>query len=80
VFVQLECHAAAGAGAVSVAAELLSADGKGLLPLPNLEIKDGRTRFEIPVRGLGKGTYLLRVRAQVGDQTSEHVIGFRVIP
>jgi VWFA-related protein len=80
VFVQLECYAAAGAGDPSLTAELLSADGKGLLALPDLEIKDGKARFEIPVRGMGKGTYLLRARAKVGDQQVEHVVGFRVIP
>ena len=80
VFIQLECYAAQGAGDLSVTAELLSADGKGLLSLPNLEIKDGKTRFELPVRGLGKGTYLFRARAKVGDQQVEHVVGFRVIP
>ena len=80
VFVQLECWAASGAGEPSVTAELLSAEGKGLLTIPNLELKDARTRFELPVRGLGKGTYLLRARAKVGDQQVEHVVGFRVIP
>jgi VWFA-related protein len=80
VFVQLECYVAPSAGPLSVTAELLSADGKSLLQLPDLEIKDGRTRFEIPVRGLGKGTYLLRARAKAADQQSEHVVGFRVIP
>ncbi len=80
VFVQLECYAAPGAGDLSVTAELLSADGKGLISLPSLEIKDGKTRFELPVRGLGKGTYLFRARAKVGDQQVEHVVGFRVIP
>ncbi len=80
VFIQLECYAAPDAGDLSVTAELLSADGKALLALPNLEIKDGKTRFEMPVRGLGKGTYLFRARAKVGDQQVEHVIGFRVIP
>jgi hypothetical protein len=34
----------------------------------------------MPVRGLGKGTYLLRARAKVGEQQMEHVVGFRVIP
>lgn len=80
VFIQLECYAAPDAGDLSVTAELLSADGKALLALPGLEIKDGKTRFEMPVRGLGKGTYLFRARAKVGDQQVEHVIGFRVIP
>jgi VWFA-related protein len=80
VFIQLECYAAPGAGPLSVTAELLSADGKGLFSLPELEMKEGKTRFEIPVRGLGKGTYLFRARAKVGDQQMEHVVGFRVIP
>jgi hypothetical protein len=80
VFIQLECYAAPGAGPLSVTAELLSADGKGLRSLPDIEMKEGRTRFEVPVRGLGKGTYLFRARAKVGEQQMEHVVGFRVIP
>ena len=80
VFVQLECYVAQGAGDLSITAELLSADGKALLSLPYLESKDGKTRFEIPVHGLGKGTYLLRARAKVGDQQVEHVVGFKITP
>ena len=80
MFIQLECYAAPGAGDLAVTAELLSADGKPLLALPNPEMKDGKTRFEMPVRGLGKGTYLFRARAKVGDQQVEHVVGFRVTP
>jgi hypothetical protein len=80
VFIQLEGYAAPDAGDLAMTAELLSADGKGLRALPNLEIKDGKTRFEIPARGLGKGTYLFRARAKVGDQQVEHVVGFRIIP
>jgi VWFA-related protein len=80
VFIQLECYAAPGAGPLAVTAELLSADGKGLRSLPDIEMKEGKARFEIPVRGLGRGTYLFRARAKVGEQQMEHVVGFRVIP
>ena len=55
-------------------------DGKDLLSLPVPELTAGKCRFELPIRGLGKGTYMLRVRAQLGDQQSEHVTAFRVIP
>ena len=80
MFVQLECYAAPGAGPLSVTVELLSTDGNRLLSLPNPEVNDDRTRFELPVRGLGKGTYLLRVRGEVGDQQTEHVVAFKVTP
>ena len=80
VFVDLECYSSPGAGPVAVAAELLSADGKDLVSLPVPELNGGKRRFELPIRGLGKGTYLFRVRAKLGDEQVEHVTAFRVIP
>jgi VWFA-related protein len=80
VFVDVECYTAAGVEALAMAAELLSADGKGLLSFPITELKGGKARIELPVRGLGKGTYLFRVRAKVGDTLVEHVTAFKVTP
>ena len=80
VLVDVECYSAAPGATAVVVAHLLSADGKELLSLPVPELSAGRARLELPVRGLGKGTYLLRVRAQAGNARSEHVTAFRVIP
>jgi VWFA-related protein len=80
VFVDVECYSASTAGLPTVTAQLLSADGKHLLSLPVPELNVGKTRLELPIRGLGKGTYLLRVRAQVRDAQSEQVTAFRVTP
>jgi VWFA-related protein len=80
VLVDVECYSAAPGATPTVVAHLLSAEGKELLALPVPELKAGRSRLELPIRGLGKGTYLLRIRAQVGDARSEHVTAFKVIP
>ena len=61
-------------------ARLLSADGTPLLLLPVPPLQAGKARLELPVRGLGKGTYLLSVRAEAGGAQSEHVMAFRVTP
>ncbi len=80
VFVDLQVYMAAGTASLGVAAELLSADGKGLLSFPVTALTGGKARMEIPVRALGKGTYLLRVRARVGDAETEDVTAFKVTP
>jgi VWFA-related protein len=79
VFVDLECHTANNASA-EAAAELLGADGKPLLSLSVPELKEGKARLELPIRGLGKGTYLLRIRAHLGANASEQVTAFKVVP
>ncbi len=78
VFVDVECYA--GAAAPVITAQLLSADGKPLLPLPVPPLQAGKARLELPIRGLGKGTYLLRVRAEAGGAQTEDVTAFRVTP
>lgn len=80
VFVDLECYASAAAGEPAVVVQLLSADGKPLLPLPVPPLQAGKARVELPLRGLGKGTYLLRVRAEAGGAKAEHMMAFRVTP
>jgi hypothetical protein len=59
---------------------LLSADGKELLALPVPDLNAGKARLELPLRGLGKGTYMLRIRAQSGDALAEQMVGFKVTP
>ncbi len=80
VFVDVECYTSAAAAAPVLTAQLLSADGRPLLALPVQGLLAGRTRLELPIRGLGKGTYLLRVRAEAGRTRSEQMTAFRVTP
>lgn len=80
VFVDVECYATSPEAPPVVTAQLLSADGKELLALPVPDLNAGKARLELPLRGLGKGTYMLRVRAQSGDARAEQVVGFRVTP
>ncbi|HEX7486413.1 MAG TPA: VWA domain-containing protein [Vicinamibacterales bacterium] len=80
VFVDVECYSTAANASPAITAQLLSADGKELLALPVSELHAGRLRLELPIRGLGKGTYMFRVRARVGDAQSEQVTAFRVTP
>ncbi len=80
VFVDVECYARAAAGTPAVVVELLSADGKPLVVLPTPPLQAGKSRLELPIRGLGKGTYLLRIRAEAGAAKAEQVMAFRVTP
>jgi VWFA-related protein len=80
VFVEVQYYTKPGVEEPSVVADLLSSEGKGMLSFPITELKAGRTRFEMPVRNLGKGTYMLRVRAKSGELQVEDVTAFRVIP
>jgi hypothetical protein len=82
VFVDVECYAAgAGAEAIEMTAQLLSSDGRELAPLAlQPTTADGLTkaRFELPLGSLGRGTYLLRIRAAAGEGTAEQMAGFTV--
>jgi len=80
VFVGVQYYTGPGVAEPSVVAELMSSEGKSMLSFPITELKAGGTRFEIPVRNLGKGTYMLRVRARSGALQVEDVTAFRVIP
>jgi VWFA-related protein len=80
VFVDVECYTGAAAGDPAIAAQLLSADGTPLLSLPLPPLQAGKARLELPIRGLGKGTYLLRVHAEAGGAQSEQVVAFHVTP
>jgi VWFA-related protein len=81
VFVDVECYAAAPNGQVEMAAHLLSSDGRELAPLALQPTTAGgvtKARFEVPLGSLGRGSYLLRVRAAAGEGTAEQMAGFSV--
>jgi VWFA-related protein len=80
VFVDVECYTGAVGATPVLTVQLLSADGKPLLTLPVPPLQAGKARVELPIRGLGKGMYLLRVRAAVGVTQSEQMTAFRVTP
>jgi len=80
VFIETECYTAPGSPEPIVIVELLSAEGKGIMSFPISELPGGKARRELPVRNLGKGTYLLRVRAKAGEAQVEDVTAFKVTP
>lgn len=77
VVVALEWYGANGA-APALDAHLLTKDGRQLaeLPLPNPTADS--LRFELPIGSLGQGTYILRIRAKVGEATAEQLVAFTV--
>jgi VWFA-related protein len=79
VVVSLDCYAPAGAGAPSLDAELLARDGRVLAPLAVPALNAGRIRFELPLTSLGQGTYLVRVRAHLGEAAAEQILGFSIV-
>jgi VWFA-related protein len=80
VFVDAECYTGAVGAMPVLTVQLLSADGKPLLTLPVPPLQAGKARVELPIRGLGKGMYLLRVRAAIGEAQTEQMTAFRVTP
>jgi VWFA-related protein len=80
VFVDVECYTAAPSPAPAATAFLLSADGKPLLDLQLPALANGKSRVEIPVRALGKGTYLVRILARTGAVGAQQVVAFQVEP
>jgi hypothetical protein len=59
--------------------ELLGSEGASLVTLPVPALDAGRARIELPVRSLAQGTYVLRVRATLGDRIVERLEAFRVV-
>jgi VWFA-related protein len=80
VFAEVQVYWAGAPEGLAVAAELLSAEGKSIVSFPISELTGGRSRVELPIRSLGKGTYLFRVRSKLGDAQVEDVTAFKVIP
>jgi VWFA-related protein len=80
VFSEVQCYTAAGGPEPIVVVELLSAEGKNIMSFPVADLPGGKARVELPVRNLGKGTYLLRVRAKAGEAQVEDVTAFKITP
>jgi hypothetical protein len=76
----VQCYTGPGVADPIAVVELLSAEGKGIMSFPVSELPGGKSRLELPIRNLGKGTYLLRVRAKSGEMQVEDVTAFKVIP
>ena len=79
VLVDLAAYTTDG-GAPTVTAELLGSQGAPLVSLPVPALDAGRARIEIPVRSLAQGTYVLRVRAALGERAAERLETFRIVP
>jgi hypothetical protein len=77
VLVALACVAPAGA-TPQLQAHLLSKDGRELAPLPLPDMAGSAIRFELPVGSLGKGTYILRIRARAGNAGAEQHVAFSI--
>jgi len=81
VFVDVECYTRAADSRAELVAHLLSADGRELAPLTLQPATNGdvmKARFEVPIGSLGRGSYLLRVRAAAGEGTAEQMAGFTI--
>ena len=81
VLVDVECYLPEAGLVPQLTAQLLSSDGRELAPLalePARTATGMSARFELPVGSLGRGTYLLRVRAVAGEAKAEQVVGFTV--
>jgi len=79
VFLDVTAYPAAGE-TPAVTVELLGSQGASLVTLPVPALDAGRARVELPVRSLAQGTYVVRVRATLGDQAVERLEAFRVVP
>ncbi len=80
VLVVVDCYTARDGEAPTMEAHLLAKDGRELAALPVPPIDRGRLRFELPIGSLGQGTYLLRVRAHLGQAQAEQVAAIRIVP
>jgi VWFA-related protein len=80
ILVEVDCYRSQPTAEPAVDVALLSAEGQDLAPLTGPTPVQGKLRFELPIRGLGKGTYILRIRAKVGDAQAEQLVTFRVTP
>jgi hypothetical protein len=80
VLVDVECYTGGNGETPTIAAHVMTKDGRELTALPVPDLVNGRARFELPVGSLGQGTYLLRVRAKLGSAATEVLTAFRVVP
>lgn len=77
VLVQIECQAPEGS-TPNVTVELLNTRGDLLRALDTPPLVDGRSRMPLPVGSLANGTYILRIEATAGEQSTQQWVAFRV--
>lgn len=77
VLVELDVRAPEGQ-TPQLKVELLNAKGDLLRALDTPPLVSGRARVPLPVSSLANSTYVLRVAASAGDQTSQQWVAFRV--
>ena len=77
MLVEIECQAPAGQ-TPQIKVDLLNAQGRLAAPLDSPPLVDGRVRMTLPVSSLANSTYVLRIEAAAGDETSQQWVAFRV--
>jgi hypothetical protein len=77
VLVEIETQAPEGQSP-TITVELLNAKGDLLRALDVPPAAGGKVRMPLPVGSLANSTYVLRVEASAGDQTTEQWVAFRV--
>ena len=79
VLVETECYAPDGAG-IEVTAQLLNQSGQQLTTFTPAVDERRRVRVELPLTNLAAATYILRVRAGSGDNVTEQLEAFKLVP
>jgi VWFA-related protein len=77
VIVEVECQAPAGQ-TPQIKFELLNGKGDLLRGLESPPLVDGRLRMALPVGSLANSTYVLRIEAAAGEETTQQWVAFRV--
>jgi hypothetical protein len=77
VLIDLQVQAADGA-APQIKVDLLNGKGDLLKPLEPPALTDGRLRMPLPVASLANSTYVLRVEATAGEQSTQQWVAFRI--
>jgi len=76
VLVEIEYHAVGQTPQIKV--DLLNAKGDLLQTLPTPPPAEGRLRMLLPVSSLANSTYVLRIEATAGEQSTQQWLAFRV--
>jgi hypothetical protein len=77
VLVEID-YQALGGQTPQIKVDLLNAKGELLRTLPTPPPADGRVRMPLPVSSLANSTYVLRIEAAAGEQTTQQWVAFRI--
>ncbi|HEX8030426.1 MAG TPA: VWA domain-containing protein [Vicinamibacterales bacterium] len=78
VLVEID-YQALGGQTPQIKVDLLNAKGELLRTLPTPPPADGRVRMPLPVNSLANSTYVLRIEAAAGEQTTQQWVAFRIV-